>query len=175
VTSAESLNARWKRKKLLTGPDRSDGWDGTGAPDWTVAVRIDHSYAYSCHHRALWPLVTSPHSHPSQAHTPPRNETIAPTPIFFFKFLLGKKTLTDHHQEHLCLCPCLCLCTCSLRPVLFFFGANRSVLRRRRCIAVARSHGDQIIGGSSPPFLSRAFSFFSFPYAQLAPLSLDFE
>jgi len=33
------LNASWKRKKLLTGPDRSDGWDGTGAPDWTVADR----------------------------------------------------------------------------------------------------------------------------------------
>ena len=37
---------------------------------------------------------------------------------------------------------------------------------------------DQTIGGSSPPFChvpSLSFLFFSFPYAQLARLSLDFE
>ena len=144
------------------GWDGGPGLDGCGS---TIRTHIPATTApfglWSPHHTRIRHRLPLPHEM--------RRER--PLQFFFFEFLLGKKTLTDHHQEHLCLC----LCTCSLRPVRFFFGANRSVLRRRRCIAVARSHGDQIIGGSSPPFLSRAFSFFSFPYAQLAPLSLDFE
>ena len=151
------LNASWKRKKLLTGPDRSDGWDGTGAPDWTVAVRIDHSYAYSCHHRALW----SPHHTRIRHRLPLPHEMRRERPLqFFFQVFTWEKntngsssgaslslSLSLHLQPEAC-------------PILFLEPTDP-------CYDdddASSQPRDQTIGGSSPPFChvpSLSFLFFS--------------
>ena len=126
---------------------RSDGWDGTGPR--IGRLRIDRSYAYSCHHRVLW----SPHLTHTSFPTD-RDESTPKKNFNFFTWSKKKNTngssrasLSLHLQHEAC-------------PILFLEPTDP-------CYDdddASSQPRDQTIGGSSPPFChvpSLSFLFFS--------------